>query len=436
MNRDAFADLTIWKDSSTRRPLILRGARQVGKTWVIRQLGADFEHFLELNFEETPQFSQFFNRDLDPNRIVRELSAYLGEKIVPGKTLLFFDEIQIQPKAITALRYFFEKLPELHVIAAGSLLEFELEKISFPVGRVEFYYLYPMSFGEFLEAGGKTILREMIRSKAGISLPLHEQLNDLFRDYIVLGGMPAVLDHYIKNQNVETCRKIQTSIIETYLADFPKYAGKYQIKYLNTIFSNTPIQLGRKFKYSNVSNLYKSRELKEALDLLEKASLLHRVYHSSANGIPLTAEQDDRKFKVIFLDTGLALNLLNIPLKEFFGDYDISLINEGAIAEQIVGQELVSRSEKNRKSGLYYWHREAKSSNAEVDYLVTQGRNITPIEVKRGVKGRIRSLHIFLEEKKSGAGIVISNNPFSKEDNIHYVPFYGIENLLPVIQTI
>ena len=429
MERDALIDLRKWIDSENRKPILLRGARQVGKTWIIRRLGEEFDHYLELNLEERPQISQLFTMDLDPHRIVRELSAYLGEEIIPGKTLLFFDEIQAQPKAITALRYFYEKLPELHVIAAGSLLEFELERVSFPVGRVEFYYLYPMSFGEFLSALGKEPIREMIQAEENLPSPFHEQLKDLFRDYTILGGMPAVLDTYVKNQNIEACRRIQTIIIETYLADFPKYSGKYQIKYLRTVFSNAPIQLGRKFKYSNVSTLYKSRELKEALELLEKASLLHRVYHSSANGAPLHAEQDDRKFKVIFFDTGLALNLLNVPLRDFFGNYDISLINEGAIAEQIVGQELVAGTERDRKPRLYYWHREAKSSNAEVDYLLTRGSDIVPVEVKRGATGRIRSLQIFLEEKKSASGIVISNRSARRDGRMQYVPFYGIEKL-------
>ena len=409
--------------------MILRGPRQVGKTWLVREFGKTFSHFIELNFEETPQIAEFFQKDKDPYRIVRELGVYLAEEIIPGKTLLFFDEIQVEPKAISSLRYFYEKLPELYLIAAGSLLEFELEKISFPVGRVGFLYLYPMSFGEFLDASGRSEMRDMIVSGKNIPDPIHSQLSDLFRDYTVLGGMPAVVDAYMKDQNFELCRKIQTLIIETYLADFPKYAKKYQVKYLRTVFSNIPIQLGRKFKYSNVSTLYKSRELKQALELLEKASLLHRVYHSSANGIPLYAEQDDRKFKVIFFDTGLMLNLLNIPLKEFFGDYDLTMVNEGAIAEQIVGQELVAGAERDRHVSLYYWHREAKSSNAEVDYLISKGRDIIPVEVKRGMKGRLRSLQLFIQEKQSSQAVVLSSGPSGDEGIIDYLPLYAIERL-------
>lgn len=431
MKRDALDDLRQWKVSNTRKPLILRGARQVGKTWIVRELGKDFPAFIELNFEEHPQLSQFFKQDLDPLRIIKELNAYLGEEILPGKTLLFFDEIQIEPNAITSLRYFYEKIPELHVIAAGSLIEFELEKISFPVGRVEFYYLYPMTFFEFLDAIEKSALKDFLTSPGELPVPIHDQLKNLFRDYLVLGGMPAVLSQYKATANIEECRRIQTSIIETYQADFPKYAKKNAVKYLETVFNNTPLQLGRKFKYSNISTLYKSRELKDSLELLEKASLLHRVYHSSANGIPLNAERGDRKFKVIFFDTGLSLNLLNIPLKEFFGEYDISMINEGAIAEQIVGQELIAFADKNRKQSLYYWHREAKSSNAEVDYLICRDRDVIPVEVKRGEKGRIRSLQIFMAEKNSTGGIVISNNQAGMDGKLRYVPFYNIRSMFP-----
>jgi len=433
MERDAFADLKTWKDAENRRPLILRGARQVGKTWLVRKLAGEFDHFLEINFEEHPQIGQFFSLDLDPHRIVKELSLYFGESLIPGSSLLFFDEIQIEPKAIVALRYFFEKMPDLHVVAAGSLIEFELEKISFPVGRVEFLYLYPLSFGEFLQALGKYELRNLFKSEEPFSSPIHEQLKNLFRDYTILGGMPAVLDYYIRHEDVSGCRRIQTSIIETFYADFPKYARTHRVKYVETVFSSVPVQLGRKFKYANVSTLYKSRELKEALDLLEKASLIHRVYHSSANGIPLYAEGDDKKFKVIFFDTGLALNVLNIPLKEFFGEYDLSLINEGAVAEQVVGQELVAFSPRERKPALYYWHREAKSSNAEVDYLLESGNSIIPLEVKRGVKGRIRSLKLFMEEKKRDYGVVLSNSSMGREGNIEYLPFHGMERLSEVL---
>ncbi len=430
MKRDALTYLKQWKDEKGRRPVILRGARQVGKTWLVRQLAHDFTNFLEINFEEMPKAAQFFTQDLNPIRIVKELSLYFGEPLVPGKSLLFFDEVQVEPKVITSLRYFYEKMPEMHVIAAGSLIEFELDQISFPVGRVEFLYVYPLSFGEFLEAIGKTSLRDVINSYETLSPPVHEQLLNLFRDYTILGGMPAVVDYYITHADIDGCRKIQNSIIETFFADFPKYAKLHQVKYLQTVLSSVPVQLGRKFKYSNVSTLYKSRELKEAVELLEKASLIHRVYHTSANGIPLYAQRDERKFKVVFFDTGLALNLLNIPLKSFFGEYNLSLINEGALAEQAVGQQLAALSPTDRKPALYYWHRESKSSNAEVDYLLELDGNIIPLEVKRGTRGRVRSLGIFMEEKSASLGVILSSSPAGRDGRIVYLPLYAIQTLL------
>jgi len=342
MQRAIDKDLLGWKDKKHRKPLILRGARQVGKTTAIRMLGNSFSNFIELNFEENTEFNSFFSGNLNPEKIITDLENYLGTSIQSGETLLFFDEIQYCPRALLSLRYFYEKNPDLHVIAAGSLLEFEFEKISFPVGRVEFFYMYPLNFEEFVIASGKEKLLSYDATVEDIPEAIHNELANLLRDYTIIGGMPEVVREYLENRNFSECQNIQSSIIETFLADFPKYTKKTNVKYISTVFNAVPLQLGRKLKYTNISTLYQARELGYALELLEKAGLVNRVYHSSANGIPLEAEKNVRKFKTVFFDTGLALRLLRIPVKDMILNNDITFINEGAIAEQLTGQEIQS----------------------------------------------------------------------------------------------
>ncbi|MHC4872640.1 MAG: ATP-binding protein [Planctomycetota bacterium] len=423
MKRDILNSLLKWKEQ------IIRGARQVGKTTVIRQLGKHFDSFIEVNFEELPDIASFFEHSLSPDDIINNLQNYLDIKITDGSTLLFFDEIQECPNAITSLRYFFEKRQNLHVAAAGSLIDFELENISFPVGRIDFYYLYPLSFGEFLEANGKESLRHSIKSTINLPDGIHKQLLTKLRDYTIVGGMPQVVNEYINNGDLNECQHIQTSVIETFLSDFPKYASKNQIKYLSTIFNAAPGQLGRKIKYSNISNLYKSRELSQALELLELAGLVTRIYHSSSNGIPLEHEKDFKKFKLLFFDVGMAMRILRIPIQEVLTNEDITLINEGAIAEQVAGQELLAYSSCREKGRLYYWHREAKSSNAEVDYIISKGKEIIPVEVKSGLKRTMKSLHVFMEEKNPPYALCFSQEQMYEKDMIKYIPLYQIESI-------
>ena len=427
MDRDITNSLIEWKEKVKHKPVILRGARQVGKTTIIRQLGKMFESFIEINFEESLDLPTLFEGNLDPNEITQNLENYLNLKIVDGKTLLFLDEIQYCPRAILALRYFYEKRPNLHIIAAGSLLDFELEKISFPVGRVDFYYLYPLSFGEYLDALGKKSLRKELLSNRALATPIHKQLLGYLRDYTITGGMPEVVSEFISTGDLIECQNIQSSIIETFMADFSKYAKRHQIKYLTTIFNAIPSQLGRKLKFSNISKLYKSRDLGEALTLLELAGLLIKVHHSSSNGIPLEHEKDHKKFKVIFFDVGLAMRILRVPLQELIINDDITLVNEGALAEQLVGQEILAYSSCRERAHLYYWHRESKSSNAEVDYVTEKGRDIIPIEVKSGLRGTTRSLNLFCDEKKPAYALCLSREEPSTKGLINYTPLYNIE---------
>ena len=429
MYRQILEELRKWRRKGDRKPIILRGARQVGKTTVIRQLGEEFDNFIEINFEESPELTTFFNGSIDPEVIIPNLQNYLNVKIEKGRTLLFFDEIQACPRALLSLRYFFEKRPELHILAAGSLIDFELESISFPVGRIDFYYLYPLNFIEFLYALGKEKLVMNSVKRTQYPQAIHDQLLSLLRDYTIVGGMPQVVKEYINSGNFVECQNIQSSIIETFQADFPKYAKNNFIKYLSTVFNAIPLQLGRKLKYTNISNLYKARELGAAFELLEKAGLVIPVYHSSSNGLPLEYEKNFKKFKVIFFDIGLALRILHIPVSELLLNDDITLINEGALAEQFVGQELLAYSSCRGKGHLYYWHREAKSSNAEVDYVIESDGKVIPIEVKSGEKGKIKSLQLFINEKKPELSYCFSRSRFREIDGIRFSPLYSISEL-------
>ncbi|MCK4764242.1 MAG: ATP-binding protein [Candidatus Aminicenantes bacterium] len=432
MKRDVLDYLKEWKTDPKKKPILLRGARQVGKSWLAREAGKEFENFVEINFEKNPELCSFFAGNLDPERITNNLSNYLRQKIMPGKTLLFFDEIQSCPRAILALRYFYEDYPQLHVISAGSLLEFELRKISFPVGRVQFIYVYPLSFAEYLTAAGKHNLREMLLENNFEPLPeaLHNQLNREMRNYTLIGGMPEVAANFLEHGELAKCLNIQTGLIETYRSDFHKYARRHQVKYIRKVFEAVPVQLGNKFKYANVSRDIKSRELGDALEMLEMAGIVYKVYHSSANGIPLRAEMDEKKFKVLFVDVGLAQRLLKADHKPLLLDPDISRINDGAIAELLTGLELIAYQNFREKPGIYYWHREARASNAEIDYAASMGGRIVPIEVKSGSKGKMRSLQVFMESKKSRFGVKVSGFNFSFFENVLTVPFYGLEALM------
>lgn len=432
MRRDLLTNLQEWAEKERPKPIILRGPRQAGKSWLAQEIGKKFENFVEINFEMMPEIGNFFKTSLDPQVLTKNIANYLKIKITPGRTLLFFDEIQQVPEAVTALRYFYEKLPTLHVIAAGSLLEFELKNISIPVGRVSFLYVYPLSFAEYLTAKGNDSLRTMLREndKATLHETFHLQLLQEVRDYTLIGGMPEVVKEYISTADLAECINIQSDILQTYIADFHKYAKKNQIKYLAKTFNAIPHQLGRKFKYSNIDKNIKSTVLGEALDLLEMAGVIYKVYHTSANGIPLGAEINPAKFKVLFFDIGLTQRILNLDYSQFLLDSDISQINNGTIAELFVGLELIAHTNPREKCSAYYWHREKRASNAEIDYIILLKNRIVPVEVKSGATGSMKSLKIFMESKSTPSGLKISSFPYSHNDNIISVPFYGIEQLI------
>ena len=430
MKRLIFEELISWKDGANRKPLLLRGARQVGKTYMVRELGNHFESFIEVNFELLPEACKIFERDLLPDRIIRDLSLFMGKKIEPGQTLLFFDEVQAAPKAIQALRYFYEMMPQLHIISAGSLIDFELEKIGLPVGRVTSIYIYPLSFIEFLSAKREYLLIETILehdATSRLNEAVHKKLLHLLGEYFAVGGMPEAVQCWIDTQDLNRCAAIHQTIIDSYRQDFNKYATRFQIRYVELFFNTIPALLGQKFKYNHIPGEYRKRELLPSLELLVRAGVAHKVVHSGGSGIPLGAEVDPEKFKVIFLDVALAQAILGLNTASWLLEPELNLINKGAITEAYVGQELLAYAPFNIKNQLYYWHREARASSSEIDYLIQQENRIVPLEVKSGTAGKLRSLRLFLEtHRNSEYGIRFSGWNYAVDNNtICIVGFIG-----------
>ena len=433
INRKADIELERWKAESKHKPLLIRGARQVGKTNTIREFGKKFDNFIEINFEESPRLKALFSDELSPATICENIAAIFKTSIVPGKTLLFLDEIQECKEAIASLRFFYEKMPGLHVVAAGSLLEFALSEIpTFGVGRIRSMFMYPLSFSEFLAGAGEHQLLDKVR-KAKPTTPmnevLHARLIELIQKFICLGGMPEVIANYIETKNLNQCQQLLDDLIISIRTDFAKYRKKTPASRLNEVFQAVVYQTGQKFVYSKACVQANHNQVKEALQLLIMAGLVIPVTHSPSNGIPLGAGANPQKQKMLLYDTGIFQRILGLDLADFLLSKKFDAINKGNVAEQFVGLELIKSESCYQNPSLYYWHREAKSSNAEVDYVIPISQEIVPVEVKAGTKGSMQSLFLFLQEKKLNRGIRISNENFSVYDTIEVYPLYAVENL-------
>lgn len=424
--------LLSWSKESKRKPLLIRGARQVGKSSAIRNLAKHFEYFVEVNFDQQKEICTLFEKGISPRDICENLSLIFNTPIIPDKTLLFFDEIQACIPAISSLRYFYEQYPELHLIAAGSLLEFALEELSsFGVGRVRSLFIYPFSFEEFLIANNEKMLWEAIR-KASTQKPLLEPIHNkalrLLKKFFVLGGMPEVIASYVNKRSMLDCLKIMDDLIISFRDDFSKYKKRIPESRLTEVFDSVVQSAGKTFVYSNAANA-NVKQIKEALDLLIKAGLVIPVTHSAANGIPIGAEINIKKRKMLPLDTGLFQRILGLDMSEIFLSDDFNVVNKGAIAEIYAGLELQKSTSCYHKDDLYFWKREERGSNAEVDYLIQKNEDIIPIEIKSGKRGSMQSLHLFLKEKQSPYGIRSSSENFCTYDNIKVIPLYAIGNI-------
>ena len=435
MKRFVDYDLKNWISDPRRKPLLLRGPRQIGKTYAARELGKSFDNVVEINFEQVKDAHVFFEGNLYPEEIIRGLSLLTYQPIIPGKTLLFFDEIQAMPQVLTSLRYFYEKMPQLHVIAAGSLLDFTIQAIGVPVGRVESLYMYPLSFLEFLLAGdgGGMLVEEILRHSIHepMSEPIHKKLLEKVSLYVAIGGMPEAVQCWVDSKDALACAKIHTTIIDSYRADFGTYAKKFQIKYVENLFNSVTAQLGERFRYNKVEGDYRKRELAPCLDLLVTAGVVHRSFHTAGNGIPLGAEVNMDYFKLILADVALTQSILDLSARSLLLHPISELVNRGSIVEAFVGQELLAYSTPIKKAHLYYWQRMAREGNAEVDYLVQDDENIIPIEVKSGMGSTLASMNSFLESHpKSLYGIRFSTNNYSVYNKVHSYPLYAIAKSL------
>jgi len=428
MKRIIDSFLLEWKNRAKRKPLLLRGARQVGKTYSIRKLGETFDSFVEINLEENDAAKQIIEKDMDPLRIIRQLSELLQITITPGSTLLFFDEIQVAPKAITTLRYFFEKMPNLHIAAAGSLLDFAIEQVGVPVGRVSSLYMYPFSFLEFISALGHNQWVKLIiehNSTTTLNEQVHKKLLSLIGEYIAIGGMPEAINEWIATKTSRASKIVHSDLLFNYQQDFGKYAKRHQIKYLNLLFEKATAQIGSKFMFTRVGE-YQKRELEPALNLLEKAGLIHKILYSAGQGIPLGAQAKLNDFKTIFLDVGLTQALLKLDITPWLLNPETKLINSGPIVEAFVGQELLAYSDPISKQSLFYWRKQKQSSQAEVDYLTQIKDKIVPIEVKAGTSKRIKSIQIFLESHPNSTyGIKFSSDNYGIYKGINNYPLYA-----------
>ena len=408
LTRTEIKHLYEWSTQSPLKPVIIRGARQVGKSTLVREFAREARFSLvELNFERNPELREAFVIR-DPARILSTLTLMTGQTIATGANLLFLDEIQAAPEALAALRYFHEEMPELHVVAAGSLLEFALAdtRFSMPVGRVEHLHLGPMEFEDFLGAAGHPELASHLRALSladvdddAIPGPVHAKYLDLLRQYWVVGGLPEAVAAWVRSRDFTRVSRIQQSVVATYRDDFDKYSHGSLKGRIRMVFDRLPGMVGRKFKYVQVSRDHRASELADALRHLCMARVASKIHHTSANGLPLAAEADDRRFKCLYMDVGLMCAALHLDVLDL-GRQDLTLVNGGAVAEQFIGQHLLHGGARYEAPVLYYWTREARNAAAEVDYLMAPARRVVPVEIKAGTTGSLRSVHQFLKEKR------------------------------------
>ena len=413
-----------WKDSPRRKPLIIRGARQVGKTWLVENvLAKQFDSFVKIDLEKRRDLHAHFAGTLDPQVLLSYLELATS-RIISGKTLLFFDEIQACPRAIMALRYFYEQMPELHVIAAGSLLEFAFGEISIPVGRVQYLHMHPMTFYEYLLAMGKKQMAEYtLTSPDSVDDPVQQMILGELRNYFFVGGMPESVKTYRDSGSMVETFHVQSEILDSYRDDFSKYMPRIDTMCLDSVFLNAAKSVGEQLKYTRLNDGHSGQMNRKAFDLLVKARVIHKIPSCNPTGLPLGATANPKKFKASMLDIGLLQRLCQVPVELELQQENLLAMYRGKLAEQFVAQELLAW----HSSELFYWARDVRGSNAEVDYLTVREGKIYPVEVKSGAGGSLRSLHIMLEKYSNcPQGLVLYSGPYKKlpEQKVVFLPLY------------
>lgn len=420
MERLLYNELLKWKEKSDRKPLVLRGARQVGKTWLMKEFGKKcFKDICYINFEQTKALAPVFDGELSPNRIIEQLSVYNGRRILPNETLLIFDEIQEMPRALTSLKYFAEEAPEYAVCCAGSLLGVALhEGTSFPVGKVDFLDLYPLSFREFLLANGEKMLVDYILSGNRDIAPFSQKLTDYLKRYMVVGGMPAAVMKWTESRDFFEVEEIQRQLILAYENDFSKHAPRQMVEKIRYIWDSIPSQLAKenkKFVYGLVREGARAREYEDALMWLGDAGETVRTYNVQKPDVPLKAYADLKSFKVFLLDVGLLRCLAGVSPKVILEGSRIFEEFKGALTEQYVCQELHAMPHLQSE---YYW---TSSSKAEVDFLVSDGMRVFPLECKAGITMNAKSLKSYVERYAPSLALRTSLLPYERREDSPYL---------------
>lgn len=430
MYRERLIDYALadWAAQTEHKPLLLRGARQVGKSTAVRHLGEQFDSFVEVNFDKQKSYATLFDGDLNVREIAAQIANLSGKVVQAGKTLLFFDEIQSCPRAILSLRFFQEDYPELHVVAAGSLLEFALAELpTFGVGRLHSLFMYPMSFDEFLMAtGNRGLIAE--RKKASRAYPLnavfHQQLVKQFRNYIMVGGMPEVVCKWDETGDYLQCQQLQDQLLLSYEDDFAKYKKRVNPMLISRVLRSAATQITTKFVYAQASS-EKAAKVREAVDLLVKAGLIIPVTRTSANGLPMGDGADLTYQKLLLLDSGLLLRLLNMSLgsirqitEDILTATETDLVNKGKVVEMIAGLEMMKYMPNTMRHELYYWVREEKNSQAEIDYVEPYRMQMLPVEIKAETQGGMKSLWAFMREKNVSYALRCSLENFGGFDYV------------------
>lgn len=429
MRREAMQQLYDWKEKTTRKPLIVRGARQVGKTWLMKEFASSaYRQFAYINFEDNEVMKDVFQKDFDVERILMAIQLVTGI-VVDTETLIIFDEIQEAPRGLTALKYFQEKAPQYHVVAAGSLLGIAMHSNdSFPVGKVDFMDLYPLSFSEFLEAVGQEAFARLLAKKDwGLIAAFRSKLIDLLKQYYYVGGMPEVVNAFINHKDYAEVRQLQQTILDSYDRDFSKHAPIAEVPRIRMIWRSVPAQLAKenkKFIYGVVKEGARAKDFELAIEWLIDAGLIYKVSRVKKAGIPLSAYEDFSAFKLFLLDTGLMGAMSGLPPQALlegnvlFSDY------KGAITEQYVLQQLKSV----KGLSIYYWS--SDTSRGELDFLLQKDVSVIPVEVKAEENLQSKSLRFFVEKNAGLHGVRFSMSDYRKQEWMINYPLYSVGYIL------
>ncbi len=436
ISRDIDTALNEWKDSNNRKPLLLRGVRQCGKTSAVRHLAEQFVSYVELNFDKKPSLYRIFEGDLDINTIISRIEIEMSVFVNDGETLLFIDEIQACPRAISALRYFYEDRPGLHVIAAGSLLEFVFgkkdgEEFDFPVGRVRSLFMYPFSFREFLKGiGNEQLLNYLDRFDVNSgSNDFHGKLIDLYKTFLVVGGMPEAVKEYVSSKSFLKCQDIHRDIILSMIDDFEKYHSKVPADMIRKVFDFAMHNICSQTKASSAVTGVSAYYFDECVDLLRRAGLLYPVWASSCDKLPLGAMSKQANKKLLVFDTGIYLTECKLDAAGILSAEVFDDMNKGDVVEMETGLEMIKYSEAYREAALFYWYR--TGANAEVDYVLEKKGQIIPVEVKASGKGSMQSMNSFMKTHENiPYGIRVSMEDFVSYDNIKVFPVYAVSKII------